>query len=333
MTPRRSKLSTALAVLAPMIVGLMALGAGVRAMNAGLACPDWPLCFGRVIPDFHVGVYFEFIHRAYAGFVALFFVGCFVAVLRSKSAPKPAKILGWAGLALLAGQIVMGGLTVLRLLKIVIVTSHLMLATLFFSVVLWMYFLLERKSGPADAANRAPAPFRSAVAVIPVLILTQITLGGLVASSYAGQVCVDFPLCNGQWAPTFQGALGLQVLHRFSAYAIVSVAWVLAFATWLLRDRPWATPQIKRWAGFLALAVFAQMCVGIANLLLYVPPLMTVFHQSMALAALAVSYRLAFVVWLAPGAPTEARSTARSGGSGRGVGLGVGMGALDGVQR
>ena len=27
--------------------GLIVLGGSVRVMNAGLACPDWPLCFGE----------------------------------------------------------------------------------------------------------------------------------------------------------------------------------------------------------------------------------------------------------------------------------------------
>src|SRR5262249_890506 len=37
---------------------LMALGGATRAMDAGLACPDWPLCFGHFVPDFHPQVYF-----------------------------------------------------------------------------------------------------------------------------------------------------------------------------------------------------------------------------------------------------------------------------------
>src|SRR5437868_552546 len=88
-------------------IGLMALGAGVRAMGAGLSCPDWPLCFGKVIPDFHVGVYFEFIHRAYAGLVSLTFVTCLLLLLRNPRVPRSVKRLGLFAAFVLIMQIVM----------------------------------------------------------------------------------------------------------------------------------------------------------------------------------------------------------------------------------
>ncbi len=274
--------------------GLMALGAGVRAMNAGLACPDWPLCFGKVIPDFHVGVWFEFVHRAYAGLVALVFFGCLGYLLLRPQVPRGVKRLGLFALLVLLSQIVMGGLTVLKMLKVSIVTSHLMLATTFVASLFWMAAHLNPASVDRGA-RPAPAWFRWLAFFYPAATFGQIWLGGLVASSYAGSVCVDFPLCNGQWAPTFQGAIGLQVMHRFGAYALA----LFGFAIFMTMRRnaaaPWMTRQIRVAAGFLFAVVLAQVGVGIANLLLYIPPAMTVLHQSMAVLLLLAGLRLAYL--------------------------------------
>ena len=45
---------------------LIVVGALVRANDAGLACPDWPLCHGKVVPTFDLKVGFEWGHRVFA---------------------------------------------------------------------------------------------------------------------------------------------------------------------------------------------------------------------------------------------------------------------------
>lgn len=299
-----------LLVLLGMIITLMALGAGVRTMGAGLSCPDWPLCFGQVIPDFHVGVYFEFIHRAYAGLVALVFVGCLWYVLREVKAGRmvrSARVAAWTGFVVLMAQILMGGLTVLLVVKSIVVTSHLMLATIFIASVWCLFHVVRRQRRPANAprslakeiAGRAAAAAfwgKWAAIALSSAILAQIFLGGLVASTYSGMVCVDWPLCNGQWVPTLSGAIGLQIIHRFVAYALVVA--VLGFSIWLAiasRDAIAGfslSPRLARLSVLFGALIVAQLVVGVLNLIWYIPAHLTVLHQSLAVLLLAVSLRI-----------------------------------------
>src|SRR2546428_7847457 len=54
----RLGLATALAMY-----GLIVLGSVVRTTGSGLACPDWPLCEGRIIPRLELPVMVEWLHR------------------------------------------------------------------------------------------------------------------------------------------------------------------------------------------------------------------------------------------------------------------------------
>lgn len=288
-----------LIVLGVLILGLMALGAGVRTMNAGLSCPDWPLCFGKVIPDFHPAVWFEFVHRAYAGIVAILYAAALVMAFRRKDLSEVAraslrKAAGW-GTVFLSAQIIMGGLTVLLLVKAVVVTTHLLLATLFLSAVLWMYFVVDREVEGASTAKLKSWNPGWPVAALPILVFAQIAIGGLVASTYAGSVCVDWPLCNGKWVPTWKGAIGLQVIHRFFAYGLVVL--FLGLASWAMfsaKAKSTVPARVRNLYLFAGATVVLQTVVGILNLLFYIPPHITVPHQTLAMILLGITLKLHF---------------------------------------
>ncbi len=241
---------------------LIVLGGAVRALKAGLACPDWPLCFGDFIPDFHPLVYLEFIHRAIAGVVAL---GVFY--LCGRLIKTEYRVLALVSLVLILFQVAMGGLTVLLELQAYVVTLHLGLATALFGCLIWIYFSLKQKSF-------------GAIKPLPLLVLlavyVQILLGGSVASHNAALVCPDFPLCHGEWIPTLQGSIGLQVLHRLSAYLVLILVLSLG---WNLRR---STGELLLRSRQIMILVLIQVALGISNVLYLAPPVITVLHLASA---------------------------------------------------
>jgi cytochrome c oxidase assembly protein subunit 15 len=260
---------------------LIALGGFVRLMNAGLACPDWPLCFGNYIPDYHPQVYFEFIHRAMAGLVTITTVLLALALWRS-SAPRGLKLLMAAAVTLLLAQVVFGGLTVLLQLRAGVVATHLAMGTGFFVLLLWMH-LVARGAPRVDVG----VGLGRWTIFVGSCIYGQLLLGGLVASNYAGHVCTEFPTCqNGIWFPSFSGMLGLHLIHRLGAYFVFAVL-VTNFA--LMRRS--GVDSLRRWSSWMLVLVFVQIALGVANVLLLTPPVIGVAHLATATFLLSLGVR------------------------------------------
>lgn len=268
------------------VFALIALGSSVRAMNAGLACPDWPLCFGKYIPDYHPQVYFEFIHRVIAGFVGIVTLVLNGKLVINSNVPKNIRILAVFAIALLFSQALLGGLTVLLLLKSSIVTLHLLFGLSFLSCLLWIYFSLSKKS----ISENSPW-IRYASALVLVISVSQILLGGMVASNYAGLACTDFPLCNGKLLPTIEGAVGLQALHRLGAYTTFLSVVILYFALRKFQNK------ISKLSRLLVSLVLIQVALGIANIKFLLPALITVLHTAVAAAIVGTCVYIVYLAW------------------------------------
>lgn len=282
---------TYLKILIPIVFFLIALGGAVRAMHAGLSCPDWPLCFGKVIPDYQLQVYYEFIHRVIAGIVGLATLALTILIFLSKTIARVTRKTIIIADIILVSQIILGGLTVLHLLRFEVVTLHLLFGMLFLCSLLWLYFQVGEK----QTTIAIPKSFTHVLGLVLLMVFIQIALGGIVSSNYAGLACEDFPLCQGQFFPTFQGLVGLQVIHRgwgyLTAFAIISLFRVL----WKNRQQAWMSSDFLKLGKALLIFILLQICVGAANVWFKTPALITVLHTFMAALILATILKMFYV--------------------------------------
>ncbi len=132
------------------------LGAYVNHTGASLACADWPLCGGQVVPTLAGPVGIHFAHRLAAGVLGLAVAALFLAAWRRRAARPD---LAWAGgiaLALVVVQSLAGAAVVLSGLNLFSALAHGTLATLLFGALSYMCFhVLPR---PAAVRGRAPRP-------------------------------------------------------------------------------------------------------------------------------------------------------------------------------
>jgi cytochrome c oxidase assembly protein subunit 15 len=281
------------AVLAVVTYALLVFGASVRVHGAGLSCPDWPLCFGEVIPQLDFHIFLEWGHRVLAGVISLGFLALGGTVLVRRDLRARAGGLVVAAGCVLLTQIILGGLTVLHLLAFWSVTLHLLTGNLFFSLLL---LTALRLSGARVATTPLPTVVRRTALVLPFALAAQLALGGMVASQWAGLACTEWPTCNGGvWFPAFTGPVGLQLLHRFGAYLLLAVSW--AFALTARRHADVSGP-----AWLVAAVVTLQAALGIANVFLAMPVELAIAHSGMAAVIVACTVHAVRRVLAAPAA-------------------------------
>ncbi|NEQ65422.1 MAG: heme A synthase [Symploca sp. SIO2D2] len=250
---------------------LMAVGSATRVMNAGLACPDWPLCYGQLVPtqQMNLQVFLEWFHRLDASLVGLSAILLFgLSWWQRQSLPN---WLPWAStfaLSLIVFQGVLGGLTVTELLRFDIVTAHLGTALLFFTTLVVIGMALMPYQGTGTSGK---LPWISLAAAI--LVYLQSLLGGLVASQWALHQC-------------FGGAQLCTVLnsHIVGVVPATLMTLVVVFLAWRSPALHFLLRQLANLAGGL---VILQILLGIATLKfkLQVEPL-TVTHQIIGAALL-----------------------------------------------
>jgi len=266
---------------------VVVVGAYVRLSDAGLGCPDWPLCYGKPLPggiaepDALVKAWQEMGHRYLAGTL-----GLLIALIAGmawrlrRSAP-----LAGALVLVVVLQATLGKWTVTMLLRPAIVTAHLAGGMVTLLLLLWLW--LAQSEHTPDLRMRA---LRWSALLALVLVAIQVVLGGWVSANYAALACPGLPACPGamdfanafhvvrELGQTAEGALlsndALRAIHwTHRLFALVALAAVLFAAL-----RAW--PLSRALAALLALLVALQFTLGVANVAAGLPLALAAAHNA-----------------------------------------------------
>ncbi|HYV51713.1 MAG TPA: COX15/CtaA family protein [Candidatus Eisenbacteria bacterium] len=113
---------------------LIYIGGYVSSSGVGLTCPNWPLCPAGLVPTYNFII--EYIHRTVAATTALLIIITMVFTLRSKISPMGMKISSIIASGVAIGQISLGGAVIIERLHATLVTTHLGLGLVLFSMTL-----------------------------------------------------------------------------------------------------------------------------------------------------------------------------------------------------
>jgi len=283
------------------------LGAYTRLIDAGLGCPDWPGCYGQIMPVVGAAkaypaspfvaqkAWAEMIHRYAVGALGLLIAVIVLNIFSRKKLRSRGNVILASGLLLLlAYQILLGRFTVTLKLWPIVVSQHL-LGGFLILVTLWMIYLNLTQRVRSMHHKPVQPWIRLYGIFVLALLFVQIILGAWTSTNYASLSCPDFPFCMNDQMMTwhFREAFALhpagvnyeggilpegvrqtiQMMHRFGAL-VVSV--LLLGLVGLLFSRQWRCVYI------IAILLPLQICLGIMNVLFELPVAVAVSHTFVA---------------------------------------------------
>ncbi|MEW5938772.1 MAG: COX15/CtaA family protein [Chloroflexota bacterium] len=314
-------------VFAFVVAFLVVFGGIVRLTRSGLSIVEWNPISGVVPPiggkawaeefakyqqtpefqrinswmkvdDYKFIFWLEWIHRLIARLAGLFYAIPVFWFLFKKTIPwKEFGVYFIMGL-LFIGQAFMGwymvasGLIERPAVDHFRLTIHLLFALTLLGLALWTAF--GHKYGFPDPARRGKWSLVSKLALVSlVILLIQISYGGLVAGLKAGHVSNTWPTMMGQWVPkNIFGADGFDpnnliavpqtvvFIHRWFAFAGLAVAPYVYFQA---KKRGYPA-EILRGLLWLIVAVVAQITLGVLVVITNVNVPTASIHQAGAVA-------------------------------------------------
>lgn len=303
------------------VVFLILVGGIVRSTGAGMGCPDWPTCFGKIIPPTHVSqlpanyqeiyknhgygstefnavkTWIEYVNRLIGVLIGLLAIATTIAAipLRKFKAYKKVFTLSWIALLLIVIQGGIGALVVRTNLQVGMVTIHMLVAIICLMVLitalLYAYqpILQERLAVSGIEADKA---WWVLGGVSVVLILMQILVGTQVREM------VDIVAAElgyerrGEWIE----ALGVVYSFHKSSYYVV----VLSILLWAVNTRKFFEEvSIFKWLMVgMVVIVCAEVTMGISMHHFAIPPFIQPVHLLFAILLFSCAFTSLGIMYL-----------------------------------
>ncbi|OBT30571.1 COX15/CtaA family protein [Vibrio splendidus] len=326
---------------------VIVLGAYTRLSDAGLGCPDWPGCYGKItVPSDVLAVneanlqfpervleaekaWIEMVHRYFAGSLGIFIFVVVTWCIQKNISPMGLPLVISATVIF---QALLGMWTVTLKLMPVVVMAHLMGGFTLLSLLCLLYCRLSniqsRFSGPVY-----PSKLKAWALLGLIVVVGQILLGGWTSSNYAALVCTQLPICEGNWTSyldfknafdfaqrghdnyefgvlAYPARLTIHVMHRFGAIVATLTVLMIVYQLWKFGQAPQQKLSV-----IVAIVLFTQISLGISNVWFHLPISVAVLHNLVAAMLLISMVVTNFVVWQRKPSQSLVKNSVLQGGN------------------
>jgi protoheme IX farnesyltransferase len=244
-------------------LGLVTIGVIVRATGSGLGCPDWPFCYGQLLPPADdARAWIEWTHRTVAAVIGFEILGLALLALRDHRRRRSIVWPTLAAVALVGFQAWLGRETVRLGNSGESVTAHLAAAMLLVGLLVYLAVRAgyPRRLGERVASQRFTLLSAFGAAATFALLL----FGSQVTATDSALIFPDWPLMGGSLAPALTEVTSAHVLHRWVAGLVGLIVLAIAVAARLTqRDRP----ALVRLSIAAAVLFAVQIAIGGAQVL------------------------------------------------------------------
>jgi protoheme IX farnesyltransferase len=290
---------------------LIVMGGIVRVTDSGLGCPDWPTCYGHLIPPPQLSSWIEWFHRLIAALTTPFILaGAAVGWWKYRAIRWVSRPV-FIAVGFLVVEITLGAITVLTDVPPEIVAVHLGVAlTILGLMITATVIAFSRRLYPAMPDRLS---FNSRFSRLTLWTLATIFLvlvsGAFVVGSDSTAACTGWPFCNGMIFPATL-AQWIQMVHRYIVALSAILVLVVAVRAWRGQRSPAAILPAATVFGVLYLA---QVFVGALNTTRGFLPLLQSLHEATAAAVWSSAVVLCVVTGLAGRSDEEEKREAASG--------------------
>jgi protoheme IX farnesyltransferase len=288
---------------------LVTIGVIVRATDAGLGCPDWPLCHGQLLPPLDdPKAWIEWVHRTVAAIIGFEIIGLAILAWVDHRDRRSLLLPSFGAVALVGFQAWLGRETVRLGNTGESVTAHLAAAML---LVALLVYVTVRAGFPAHLPGWGGSQRFTLVAAFTTLATFALLLfGSQVTATDSALVFPDWPLMNGSLVPALTELTSAHVLHRWVAAVVGVIVAILAIGAWRTqRDHP----TLVRLAIGVAALFAVQVVVGGLQVVTRLSAWAQTLHLALGAVIFAMlvgltvtSYYAARAVRVAPGRDSDA---------------------------